>query len=298
MTAAIGAKMAAATPGLPSFVFLHGKPVQHWKRNTVCEYLGEVSCFSQLPSQGAVLSASCIDALFDLCDIIRQSDGYLSWLLVHADNIDPELEFNPNESLIGEKTPGITSTATITNGDGMAENVGSGDEGIFTSPKQDEFDQSVVAISEPVLRVNAPESNGSAQGITTLRPAPQQELEQQMPFVRESPAQPRDRDAPSLTVAPNSTIVPSLKKAVDLTGSHPWTGANGPGGFGTSAADCDLPSSGATNDSACAAALLLQGQLAAAGGIPSDPVLAMQMGARMALAGEAVLERLSNRGNS
>lgn len=91
---------------------------------------------------------------------------------------------------------------------------------------------------------------------------------------------------------PESSLAPAEGTAVASGGlapsimppsstAHTWGIAGAVGAVGVGAGDYAGGEGGAP-----AAASYLHGQLEAAGGIPSDPVLAMQMGARMALAGE------------
>ncbi|CAN0066797.1 unnamed protein product [Scytosiphon promiscuus] len=183
----------------------------------------------------------------DVSDDDARSDDFLSWLLVHADSIDPKLD----DYSIDTDGFDHTGEVAVTGGAGAVP-AGAPGGG---------FDPSVA---------------NHCDGFTAQSAATN----------------------PTQSAAARSTSVPSSTER----GAKAWPQGN-PGAATTTNTATDNPGQAGTQGNgraaagvgvgtiaggtgiSAAAALLQTPSLAVVGGIPSDPVLAMQMGARMALTG-------------
>lgn len=147
----------------------------------------------------------------------KQSDDFLSWLLVHGETVDPKLELDQSEVATASKeTNHVAGIDFNTPGDVSAEH--------------------------PPHEHTQPRSSRPEQG-----------EEVSMPKEACSAAISNPADSASASASPSEETIGGASEGSDSTG---------------------------------VGARRFLGELAVEGGIPSDPVLAMQMGARMALAGE------------
>lgn len=154
----------------------------------------------------------------------QQSDDFLSWLLVHAETVDPKLELDQSE---------VATAAKETNHHADID---------FNTPGD-------VSAEHPPHEHTEPRSSRPQEGKEVSIPT----------------------EACSITAHCSAAISNPAESASALASPSEETIGEASGG----------------GDGAGLGARGFLGELAEAGGIPSDPVLAMQMGARMALAGTA-----------
>lgn len=167
----------------------------------------------------------------------------MSWLLVHADTIDPKLDDllgSGDEGGLGLASPHLLPPAADGAGVGASDAAAAADRGLL---------EAAPAIDAALNATHPPEGGTHIQGWPVVRQGANSD------GVREG-AGPGDRAAPAA-----AALV-----AVAATA------AGAGGGTGRRVGDAGAAGAGAS----------LQGSSL----VPSDPVLAMQMGARLALTGE------------
>lgn len=174
----------------------------------------------------------------------KQSDDFLSWLLVHAETVDPKLELDQSE---------VDTAVKETNDVSLND---------FDTPGH-------VSAEHP-----PPASFPEHTELPSSRP--KREQGEGVSMMAEAGSLTTHRSA-AISYPADSSTLQRVSESPSAVSEGTIDGASG-------------GSDGAGNkegqDGAGLGASGFLGELAVAGGIPSDPVLAMQMGARMALAGK------------
>lgn len=275
--------------------------------------------------------------------ILGQSDDFLSWLLVHADTIDPKLDFDT--AAITETLETVAAAVSINNngtgtgtrngnidsndsngsndsndsnrrdddGDGAQEGETKAGEGGFTttpfSPMIPPLQQQAQPLRTPTSRPdgNQPRVGGDLGGIfstiteaVTTSEATSNTTSTAAPSLGLGlidPPGPGVAPEPSLLALESTTISPARTDAGAWAGAVVGNPQASEGGHASEGGDVGrqgaeiMGTNGVVSDSVNSA---LQGQLiVGVGGIPLDPMLAMQMGARMALSGEILVSILA-----
>lgn len=264
--------------------------------------------------------------------ILGQSDDFLSWLLVHADTIDPKLDFDT--AAITETLETVAAAVSINNngtgtgtrngnidsndsnrrdddGEGAQEAETKAGEGGFAttpfattpfSPMVPPLQQQAQPLLTPTSRPdrNQPRVGGDLGGIfstiteaVTTSEATSNATSTAAPslgLVLVDPPGPGVAPEPSLVALESAGMSPARTDAGAWAGAVVGNPQGSEGGdVGRQGAET-MGTNGVALDSVNSA---LQGQLiVGVGGIPLDPMLAMQMGARMALSGEILVSIL------